>query len=215
VIISFYLFLVRLSTEIYFEVGGRSPEAGKLPPERAVEGEKDKDEDKDKEPEGKIRTAGKLAYLHSLSFSLSLSSLSPYLPLISVLTSPSHPLLTPTDRTPPVVDANVRCLSFFPHWFSIPPSPAEVVVSVLGERDKAAAEQEAIRLRLGVPPRLFSLGQDRVLQEYDVAASSIRAGLKLKVAAPTLPQLILHASLSQHLYGICTIFLLLMFRSHI
>jgi len=30
-----------------------------------------------------------------------------------------------------------------------------------------------------LPPRLFSLGEDRVLQEYDLASSSIRAGLKI------------------------------------
>ena len=34
------------------------------------------------------------------------------------------------------------------------------------------------------PPRLFSLGEDRVLQEYDVEASTIREGMQLKVVQP-------------------------------
>ncbi len=55
-----------------------------------------------------------------------------------------------------------------------------------------------------LPPRLYSLGEDRVLQEYDLAASSIRAGLKIsgttrmeQTACPTammsLPGRLIHA----------------------
>ncbi len=44
--------------------------------------------------------------------------------------------------------------------------------------------------------RLFSLGEDRVIQEFDVTASSIRQGLKLKVCAQMMCRLLARRSVS-------------------
>jgi len=45
-----------------------------------------------------------------------------------------------------------------------------------------SSSPSSLAARLAIP-RLYSLGEDRVLQEYDLAASSIRAGLKIKSSA--------------------------------
>jgi len=49
------------------------------------------------------------------------------------------------------------------------------IVSIYFEAITQAPGEQA-----DLPPKLFSLGEDRILQEYDVAKSSIRGGVKLK-----------------------------------